>query len=122
MCVYIDWCIDAEDQFKSGSHFEFRFYWDAIVPLPIDIANGFAIIPNDVFAEPDGVSCDNRRKIKHRKRMHGFSKNWSLFIQFFCSFKENGEKNTHKLVCQELSSGNGRCGGGWNGKVLLLIK
>lgn len=40
------------------SHSMNLFYCDAIVPLPIDMANGFAIIPNDVLVEPDGASCD----------------------------------------------------------------
>lgn len=57
------------------SHSTDVFYCDAIVPLPIDMANGFAIIPNDVLVEPDGASCDKTAK---RKR-------------------NNTEKNTHMM-------------------------
>lgn len=51
------------DIFKSSI-----FYCDVIVPLAIEIANGFAIIPNDVFAEPDGVSCDSGQNWKEEKK------------------------------------------------------
>lgn len=37
------------------------FYCDAIVSLPIDIANGFEIIPNDdVFVDPVGSFNKNK--------------------------------------------------------------
>lgn len=40
----------------------FYFYWDAIVPFPIEMANGLLIMPNEVFAEPDdGVSCKTNK-------------------------------------------------------------
>lgn len=35
------------------------FYCDAMVPLPMEMASGFAIIPNEVLVEPDGVSYKN---------------------------------------------------------------
>lgn len=48
----------------------------AIVPLPMAMASGLAMMPNEVFVEADGVSCGKMTQNKKAK----FIKQWLFLI------------------------------------------
>lgn len=58
----------AEDHFWVNA-FNPIFYCDAIVPLPIEMANGFVIKPNEEFVEPDGVSFGGKIEWKEKNEI-----------------------------------------------------